>query len=210
VSGYWQGEIHGGAQVQWVRVGLHYQVHLDVWLGPSFAPLGTRRMTSDGELTADGLKPRRYDEATKVMFGGPRHATVLFEPNAIVLANGSRRDAAPGVQDTASQFVQLTWLFTTQPHLLRTGNTLELPVALPRRVYRWVYDVAGEERLHTPVGDLDTFHVKPRFEARGGDLTAQMWFAPALQYLPVRIMIRQGADTYADMLLESPPTQAER
>jgi hypothetical protein len=209
LSGYWRGDIHGGAQVQWIRVGLHYQVHLDVWLGPPFARLGSRRMTSDGELTDAGLKPHRYDEDTKVMFTGPRQVTVRFEPDTVVLANG-RREPVTGAQDTASQFVQLTWLFTTQPQLLTVGNAVELPVALPRRLYRWRYEVVGRELLHTPVGDIDTFHVKPRIEAKGGDITAEIWFAPALQNLPVRILLRQAPDTHADLLLETRPTQAQQ
>jgi hypothetical protein len=207
-SGYYRGDIHGGAQVRWIRIGPRYQVHLDAWLGPPFAPLFSRRMTSDGELSDAGLKPRRYDEDTKMVFNSPRQATVRFEPDAIVLANGARRDAMPGAQDTASQFVQLTWLFLTQPQLLRTGNAVELPVALPRRVYLWTYEVIGEERLHTPLGDIDTFHVKPRIGAKGNDLTAEIWFAPTLQYLPVRILLRQGPETYLDLLLETRPTQA--
>jgi hypothetical protein len=208
LTGNYQGEIHGGAQVQWIRVGLHYQVHLDVWLGPPFAPLIERRMTSDGELTEAGLTPRRYDEETKIAFRAPRRLVMLFDPDRIVMPSGRVRDPWPGVQDTASQFVQLTWLFTTRPELLRAGVSVELPLALPRRVDRWVYDVIGEERLRTPVGEIDTFHVKPRREAGGGDLSAEVWFAPTLQYLPVRIRIHQDAETFADLLLETRPLQA--
>jgi hypothetical protein len=211
LTGNYRGEIHGGAQVQWIRVGSRYQVHLDVWLGPPFAPIVERRMTSDGELGEAGLEPRRYDEETRIAFRAPRVATLQFEPDRIVMPNGSWRAPWPGVQDAASQFVQLTWLFTTQPQLLRKGNTVELPLALPRRVDRWVYDVLGEERLATPVGELDTFHLKPRREAKpGSDLTAEIWFAPTLQYLPVRIRIHQDAETFVDLLLETRPVQAER
>jgi len=211
LTGNYRGEIHGSAQVQWIRVGTHYQVHLDVWLGPPFAPVVERRMTSDGELGEAGLKPLRYDEETKIAFRAPRRATLQFEPDRIVLANGSWRAPWPGVQDAASQFVQLTWLFTTQPQLLRSGNSVELPLALPRRVERWIYDVLGEEQLITPIGELNTFHLKPRREPRpGGDLTAEIWFAPTLQYLPVRIRIHQDADTFVDMLLATRPLQTER
>ncbi len=44
--------------------GQRYQVHLDVTVGLPIAPLMTRRMSSDGELTPQGLAPRRYDEDT--------------------------------------------------------------------------------------------------------------------------------------------------
>ncbi|MES2958659.1 MAG: DUF3108 domain-containing protein [Pseudomonadota bacterium] len=210
LSGNYRGEVHGSARVQWVRQGARYQVHLDVAIGPSFAPLMSRRMTSDGELGEHGLTPRRYDEATRLPFQQPRRVTLQFTPEQVTLANGSQQEALPGIQDAASQFVQLTWLFTTKPDLLRTGNTVTIPLALPRRVGRWVYDVLGQERLRTPIGELDTFHLKPRLGERrpGNELSAEVWFAPTLQYLPVRIRIQQDADTFIDLLLDAAPLQA--
>jgi Protein of unknown function (DUF3108) len=210
LAGNYRGEIHGNARVQWVRVGSRYQVHMDVALGPSFAPLMSRNMTSDGELGESGLVPRRYDEATKLPFQPPRRVGMQFTPEAVTLANGSTRETMAGVQDTASQFVQMTWLFTTQPQLLRVGNSISLPLALPKRVDRWTYDVLDEERLYTPVGAIDTFHLKPRRadDRPRGELSAEVWFAPTLQYLPVRIRIQQDADTYIDLMLDAAPLQA--
>jgi hypothetical protein len=210
LAGNYRGELHGSARVQWVRLGSRYQVHLDVIVGPSFAPLMARNMTSDGDLGDAGLVPRRYDEATKLPFQSPRRVTMLFTPESVTLANGSVREALPGVQDTASQFVHMTWLFTTQPQLLRAGNSISIALALPRRIDRWIYDVLGEERLHTPVGVLDTFHLKPRRVADRprGELSAEVWFAPTLQYLPVRIRIQQDADTFVDLMMDAAPLQA--
>ena len=207
--GNYRGDVQGSAVVQWIREGSRYQVHLDVFIGPSFAPLMSRRMTSDGELGPGGLVPQRYEETTKVAFQSPRRATVLFTPGAATLANGSTREVPAAVQDTASQFVQLTWLFTTQPSLLAVGRTVEVPLALPRRTDRWLYDVIAEERLATPVGDVDTFHLKPRrAEQRPrGELSAEVWFAPTLQYLPVRIRIQQDADTFVDLTMDAAPMQ---
>jgi hypothetical protein len=208
--GNYRGEVQGTARVQWVRQGERYQVQMDVTVGASFAPLMARTMTSDGELGSSGLVPRRYDEATKLPFQSPRRVSMQFTPETVTLANGSTRPALPGVQDTASQFVHLTWLFTTQPQLLRVGNQVELPLALPRRVDRWVYEVVAEEPLATPVGTLDTFHLKPRrIEQRPrGELSAEVWFAPSLQYLPVRIRIQQDAETYVDLMMDAAPLQA--
>ena len=140
----------------------------------------------------------------------PRRVAIQFTPEQVTLANGSAHAAPPGVQDAASQFVQLTWLFTTQPEQLRAGNTVTMPLALPRRVGRWVYDILGQERLATPVGELDTFHLKPRLGERrpGNELSAEVWFAPTLQYLPVRIRIQQDADTFLDLMIDAAPLQA--
>jgi hypothetical protein len=211
LTGNYRGEVHGQAQVEWVRADSRYQVHLDVTVGPSFAPLITRRMSSDGELTAQGLSPRRYDEDTKVMFRERRRVTMLFEPDAVVMPGGERRERWPGIQDTASQFVQLAYQFTTQPELLRVGRTVEVPLALPRNVDRWVYEVLDEELLNTPFGPVPSFHLKPRRVTRpGGDLVAEIWFAPELRYLPVRIRIQQDANTFIDLMISRKPELAER
>nr|WP_316640674.1 DUF3108 domain-containing protein [uncultured Roseateles sp.] len=208
LTGNYRGEVNGNAQVEWIRQGERYQINLDVAVGPSFAPLISRRMTSDGELTPQGLKPQRYDEDTKILFRERRRVSVLFQGADVVLANGKREAAEPGVQDTASQFVQLTWLFLTRREQFEPGRVVDMPLALPRKVYRWRYEVIGDETLYTPMGPLQTWHLKPQREAGGGDLTAEVWIAPRLQYLPVRLRIHQDADTFIDLMLKAPPVQA--
>jgi hypothetical protein len=209
LTGWYRGDVYGSARVQWLRQDRRYQVHLEVVVGPRFAPLMTRRMSSDGELGPRGLMPKRYDEETRLGFLAPRRATVRFEPEAIVLASGSRRVPVLAVQDSASQFVQMTWMFTLRPELLRKGSVVELPLALPRRLDAWTYDVLGEESIDTPLGPLQAVHVKPRREPVAGEvMTAEAWFAPTLQYLPVRLLIRQSAEAWADLRLKSLPLQS--
>jgi hypothetical protein len=209
LNGNYHGEVHGTAQVEWVRVGLRYQVHLDVRVGLPFAPLLSRRMTSEGRLTPEGLMPERYDEESKVAFRDRRRATLKFDPDAVVMPNGLRRERWPGIQDAASQFVQLAYLFTTQPELLTPGRTIEVPLALPRSIDRWTYDVLPAETLYTPFGHVDAIHLKPRSLLRGNsDLPIEIWFAPTLAYLPVRIRIQQDAETFIDLMIERKPQLA--
>ena len=211
LTGDFRGPVQGQAQVEWLRSGSRYQVHLELSIGPFFAPLMSRRITSEGEITAAGLQPRRYDEETQIALRDPRRLTIWLDADRVRLPGGSEHARLPGVQDSASQFVQMTWLFTTQPSLLQEGNTIEFPLALPRRVEPWIYEVLDTQTLFTPAGAVEAVHVKPRREARaGGDLTAEFWVAPSLEYLPVRILIRQDATSYVDLLIERLPQQAER
>ena len=211
LTGNYRGEVSGNAQVEWVRVGSRYQVNLDFLIGPEFAPIIARRMRSEGDLTADGLTPNRYDEDTQVVFRDRRRASVVFEPDAVVLANGDRRERWRGVQDTASQFVQLTYLFTTRPELLKVGNAVEVPLALPRSVDRWIYDVIDEAVIESPFGPLSTFHLKPRrVRKMTSELSAEIWVAPQLRYLPVRIRIDQDPQTYVDLVIARKPELASR
>lgn len=208
LGGYVRGEVHGSARVEWLREGSRYQVHLDVVVGPSAAPLMQRRMSSDGELTPQGLVPRRYDEETQLAFGRPRRVTLGFDDDGVTLASGQRVPTLPAVQDTASQFVQLSYLFGIGAHQLQPGARIELPLALARRVDVWVYDVVGEEELATPFGALPTWHLRPQRLGDASALSIETWFAPSLQYLPVRIVIRQGPEQYIDLMIERLPQQA--
>jgi hypothetical protein len=208
LTGYYRGDVQGSASVEWIRAGQRYQVHLEAVVGPPFAPLLVRRVSSEGELSETGLTPRRFEGEQRVAFRSRRWA-MTFEPDRVRLPDGREVPAGPGVQDEASLFVQLTWLFTTQPHLLQRGRTVEVPLALPRRVEPWQYDVVGEETLQMPFAQVPAMHVKPRRIAKpGGDLTAEIWFAPGLQYLPVRILIHQDAQTYIDLTLQRAPQQS--
>ena len=204
LSGYYRGPVDGSAQVEWRREGTRYQVRMSTAIGPVLS----RSISSDGELTEAGLVPRRFDGEQKVLFRAARRWSLRFGPERITLADGREIPTLPGAQDEASQFVQLSWLFTTRPELLQVGQSVELPLAISRSLDRWVYDVVGEEVLRFPFGAVATFHVKPRRAALGGDLSAEIWFAPSLQYLPVRILIRQNTESWVDLTLDKPPMQA--
>jgi hypothetical protein len=209
LTGNYRGPVSGQAQVEWLRKGSDYQVHLDVGVGPSFAPLITRRMSSQGQLTPDGISPQRFDEETKVILGDPRRVSVFFLGGEVQLGTGVRESVARGAQDSASQFVQLTWLFLTGRESLQAGKLVRFPLVLPRRQYAdWAYEVVGEESVETGLGWMPAWHLRPSRAAAAGDLTAEVWLAPGLQYLPVHLVIRQDADTYVDLMLKGAPLQA--
>ncbi len=207
LTGNYRGEVRGQAQVEWIHLDDRYQVNLDLIVGPEFAPLITRRMTSEGRIAASGLVPSRYDEDTQVVFRDRRRVSVTFEPAAVVLANGERRERLDGVQDTASQFIQLIYLFSTRPGLLRVGSTVGFPLALPRTMDRYAYDVVDEQPLSTSFGTLQAFHLEPRPRGvkKSNELSVEMWIAPELRYLPVRIRIEQDPSTFIDLMISKKP-----
>ena len=205
LSGNFRGEITGRAEVEWIRIGERYQVNVSLYAGPEFAPIFSRRMTSEGRIDDTGLVPVRYDEDTRFLMRD-RRASVVFALDSVELANGQKHERMAGVQDTASQFIQFTWLFGSRPELLRVGASFEFPLALPRSMRRWTYDVAETETLPTSFGPLQSFHLKPRNpERKPNELAVEMWFAPELRFLPVRIRIEQDAGTYLDLMIARKP-----
>jgi hypothetical protein len=217
LRGYYNGEVYGRAKVDWARTGNRYQINLDVGVNLAMLEVFGRRMTSEGRIGAQGLHPERYDEETRIALKDPIRSSIWFEDQTVRLANGQQHPRLPGVQDTVSQFVQLSWLLATQSDRLEAGTVVELPLALPRNQSVWLYDVQEPEILSTPFGDLQTWHMIPRRKEHLGKsiLLAETWLAPAYRYLPVRIRITQGAadargeQTYLDLSISQPPLLAE-
>ena len=152
----------------------------------------------------------------KVFLRDPRRTVIVMDAEQVRLPalsgmpGGQILPRPPGLQDAVSQFVHMTWLFTLQPELLKPGTRIELPLALPRRIEPWVYEVVATETVYTEAGAVAAVHLRPQRTARPGDYTAEMWVAPSLQNLPVRILVRQDAETYIDLTLLRLPEQAER
>ncbi len=213
LRGNFRGEFSGSAQVLWLREGQQYRVELDVVIGPRAAPVMSRRVVSEGRLTEQGLVPLRYDEVTRVIFTRARRVSMTFEPGgpgqegSVLLSDGKRRPAPSGTQDSASQFVQLAWLFGTRAVPPQMGDKVSFPLALSRRSDIWSYEVGEAVTLQTPAGPVQALHAKPQRELDPlrRELLAEVWFAPSLQYLPVRMQVSVDADSYALMVMDGLP-----
>lgn len=195
VKGYYRGDFYGWGQVQWQHSDGRYQVQVDMRLALIF----TGTLISQGELTADGLQPRVYEER-----GMGRVRRVAFEGGTVTLHDGSTVQQPPGLQDTASQFVELTHRFSSGRQALEVGAEVPVWLARPREMMLWTYDVVALETLQLPeLGAVQAFHLKPRpLVNPRGVINADLWFAPGLQYLPVRIRINLGNDNYAEMTVK--------
>ena len=195
LGGYFRGDLHGSARVQWQRQDDRYQnrVEIDLTL------LASVTLTSQGEVTPQGLVPRIYEELRR---SGPRVARL--GDNAITFNDGRTAPRPEGVQDTASQFVELSHRFATGQDVLEVGRSVSLWMARPGGLDLWTYDIVEREILQTPqLGAIEAFRLKPRpIPNPRGNITAEIWFAPSLQYLPVRIRVHIGEDTYVDLLVE--------
>ncbi len=193
---YRGGPLYGSAQVQWQREGAAYQarVTMDISLA------GTRVMTSQGDVTPTGLLPRIFEETR----GSSRREVRLGE-RQIVLDDGRGVPRPDGVQDAASQFVELGYRFASGRDRLEVGRSVDLWLARPGGVDRWTYDVVEREMLTTRGhGEVQAWRLRPRPIANArGNITAEIWFAPALQYLPVRIRVSMGDDAFVDLRVET-------
>jgi Protein of unknown function (DUF3108) len=206
LGGYFRGDLHGDAQVQWTRPPAldaqpndRYQVRIDISLG-----LAKAQMTSQGRVRATGLQPQVYEEQLPTR--GPR--SVKLDARDVLLTDGRRiprpADDLSVVQDTASQFVDLGYRFSTGRAVLKEGEAITVWLARPGGLDEWVYDIGPAEIIYLPLmGAVQAHHLKPRPLATArGTITAEMWIAPSLQHLPVRIKITLNKEAHLDLLVQ--------
>lgn len=195
LGGYYRGDLHGKASVQWQREDARYQVQVTL----DFGLLLNMVMTSQGEVTDNGLRPFAYEETVR-----GRRRTVRLDAHEITLNSGLKLPRPAQVQDTASQFVELSWRFQTGREQLEEGRSVSLWMARPGGADLWTYQIIGRETLYLGrLGEVEAFHLQPLPLANPrGKITADIWFAPTLQYLPVRIRISLGDAQFVDMLAD--------
>lgn len=195
LQGFYRGPIDGDAQVTWQREGDRYQVQIAIRM----ALFLRVTLTSQGRIVGNQLQPAAYQEQMP-----NRTRSVRIEGTQVLLGNGSALPRPDGVQDTASQFVELSHRFATGRQALAEGEVVRLWMARPGGLDEWTYDVRGPVTLGTPAwGAVQAFHLVPRpIERPRGNITAQMWFAPSLQYLPARIRISLGDEAWLDLMVE--------
>lgn len=195
LKGYYRGEMYGTGRVQWQREQGRYQVHINLRM----ALLVRVALTSQGEVTDAGLLPSAYQE--QAPWGERR---VALKDGLVTFHNGSQLPQPHALQDTASQFVELSHRFATGREVLQVGRPVHVWLARPQAMALWTYDVVEEVTLDLPeLGPVRAFHLRPRPIANPqGAITAELWFAPSLQYLPVRVRIVLGSGNYADLLVQ--------
>ncbi len=214
LGGYFRGELHGNAQVQWTRPMAtdsanvstatqalpsdRYQVRINIQVA-----LAKVQMVSQGRVSTLGLLPEAYEE---LLPSGARRS-VSLTAQEVKLMDGRLLPKPPNtleaVQDTASQFVDLGHRFTTGQARLAQGEVVRVWLARPAGLDEWIYDVGPAETIYLPtLGAVQAYHLNPRPLAKArGTIVAQMWIAPSLQNLPVRIKITLNSETHVDLLV---------
>ena len=190
------GPLFGSARVQWVRSGTNYQAQVEIRL-----PLGnTLVYTSQGRIDADGLVPTAYEEAR-----GSRRRQTRMTDTEVVMQDGKTLARPPGLQDMASQFIELGHRLRTGRLPPTLGGSLSLPLARPGGIDLWTYDINAQALVRTPrLGEVAALRLTPRPVAGGrNQVSAEFWFAPSLQYLPARVRVSMGEEAFVDLVVES-------
>lgn len=169
--------------LHWRHDGESYEARLEV----SAPLLRTRTQNSTGRITAQGLAPLRFSDK-----GRTEEATHFERDQGKLSFSTNRPDAPllPGAQDRLSVLVQLGAVIAGAPAKYTAGTSITLQTAGTREAEPWVFIVEGEEQLVLPGGKVEALKLtrSPRKEY---DVKVELWLAPGMDYVPVRLRLTQ-------------------
>lgn len=183
------------AELVWQHDGARYQAQQSI----SALFVGSRVQRSTGRVGAHGLLPERFSDKSRseqAAHFDPAQGKVTFSANTPDAAIG------PGAQDRLSVFIQVGGLLAAAPERYPTGTQIHLTTVSARAADRWTFTVEGPETLELPAGPTPAIKLL-RLPRRDYDQKAELWLAPSLGYLPVRIRLTQSNGDFADLQLES-------
>jgi hypothetical protein len=160
-------------------------------------------LDSQGNLRAFGLAPERYTE-TRARRGAVA-ANFDWEGRRITFSARSHERPLPdGVQDRISFQFQLMLLGQAQPERFRAGAQTVLLMAGRDDVTAYRFRSAGRATTATGIGQLDTVRIE-RVAAGEADARVEVWLAPSLGWLPVRLRFTDRYGRVTESVLESMP-----
>lgn len=181
------------AELLWQHDGNRYEARQEI----SAFLVGSRTQRSVGAITAQGLLPEKFSDKSR----SEQAAHFDYAQGRITFsANTPQAPASPGVQDRLSVFIQLGALLAADPGRFVPGTQITLTTVSARSADRWTFTIEGPETLDLPSGATPTLKLQ-RLPRKDYDQKAELWVAPALGYLPVRIKLTQANGDFADLLL---------
>lgn len=185
-----QIRLQGEGELLWRHDGNSYEARLEI-----SSPLLPRRIQhSTGLITAEGLAPLRFSDKSR-----NEEATHFVREQGKVTFSNNRPDAPllAGEQDRLSVMLQLGAMVGGAPAKFPAGTVISVPTASTREAEPWLFTVEGEETLELPGGKVPALKLirNPRREF---DQTVELWLAPAMDYVPVRLRLTQANGDWVD------------
>jgi hypothetical protein len=175
--------LDGHGELRWRHDGQTYEARLEL-----SAPLVRSRLQhSAGRITAEGLAPQRFADR-----GRSEEATHFDRDQGKLSFSSNRPDAPllPGTQDRLSVLMQVAALVAGAPEKFPPATSITIQTAGTREAEPWTFVVEGPEQLQLPGGRVPAIKLtrSPRKEF---DLKVELWLAPGMDYVPVRLRLTQ-------------------
>ncbi len=157
---------------------------VETWKGRglySFA--GEIVRSSHGALTRSGVRPQEFtDERSR---RAPARATFDWAARTLTTQRKGETSAQALPEDAQDRLSFLLALALAPPG----ASPASFSVTDGGGFSGYVYQAQGRERVKVPAGEFDALKVVRRMERTDDKRGVEIWLAPALGHLPVRILI---------------------
>ncbi len=183
-------------RLDWLQDGNAY----DARLALTFLFRTLRSQHSSGVIGPTGIEPARFSDNRKTEVA----SHFVRDQGKVVFSNNAPSvTLLAGAQDRLSVVLQLGAMLAGDPARFPAGSAISVQTISARDAEVWTFNVEGEEKLSLPAGDF-TVRKLTRSPRREFDDRIELWLAPELGYLPVRIKQTQPNGDFADMQLREP------
>jgi Protein of unknown function (DUF3108) len=189
------GVMNQVGNIHWVNDGQHYEMVVSIPL-PFVGPYV---YSSKGHIDGFGIAPEQYSEQR-----GRRAADItVFDRTTkqlVYTRTPNNQPLADGAQDRFSVVMQLSSLVRGSPDTYKPGVVRQFSVADNDSNEIWPIETVGDENMQTADGNVQARHFT-RLPRREGDRRRlDIWLAPALSWLPVRILQTEPNGMQIEML----------
>jgi hypothetical protein len=153
---------------------------------------GEGKATSEGTITPSGLQPNLYS-VERTNDNRRESATFDWETGMVLLKD----DKSMPLEIPTFDPLAVMWQFYFSPP---GEDSEEFNIATTRKIYHYVFRRVGTETVKLPFGDVDA-QVWRRQSGDGG-IEAQIWLAPSLHNVAVKIRVSNDRVT-VEALLDS-------
>ncbi|HET7765831.1 MAG TPA: DUF3108 domain-containing protein [Burkholderiales bacterium] len=152
------------------------------------------KRTSRGHITPQGLRPDEYRDERP--FGWVASAKFDWEARTITQERKGKSETLP-MPATAQDPLSLAYTFAFVPPKEKEYDIIR---ADGRGLTPFRFAVVGNERIPTPLGELQTLHIA---KVRDGpdDKATDIWFATERDFIPVRVLVVDKDGARADQIV---------
>ncbi len=206
------GVMNQTGTIHWTNDGQHYEMVVSIPL-PFVGPFV---YSSKGHVDAFGIAPEQYSEQR-----GRRAADITVFDRAtkqlVFTRTPNSQPLADGAVDRFSVVMQLASLVRGSPDTYKPGVVRQFSVADNDSSEIWPMETVGDEQVQAPDGNVIARHFTRLARREGDRRRLDIWLAPSLGWLPVRILQTEPNGLQIEMLwrgkLQAPtmnaPTQPD-
>ena len=187
----------GKADVQWQQDGEKYVLSMSA----SMLFIEVFAWKSVGLLSPNGLLPERFSDKRYRKSEVAAHFDRV-QGKIIFSANRPEANLMAGAQDRISVIWQIAGMLSADPKRYLPGNTFSLQTVSSTDAEPWLFTVNEPETLNLENGSQIAQRLT-RNPRREFDQKIELWFVPAMNYLPARFRFTETNGDYVDVVWQS-------